>query len=157
SQFKIYLDEYSLFNKAQILYNHIYFGELGEEYRKQIFKDENYLKIIKHANYNPRLIEFFTDELHFTDASPENYIEFITGNLNNPNEIWLNSYENQINDEEKFLLNCLLTLKGQTGLSTLAKTYEGRLKSEVEDFGYQIKNNSFNNALKNLEGAYLKT
>ena len=53
SKFEIYLDEYSRYHKAEILYNHIYFGNLNDEYRSFIFKDENYFKII---NFNHFLI-----------------------------------------------------------------------------------------------------
>ena len=117
SKFEIYLSEYSLYHKAEILYNHIYFGNLSEEYRNFIFKDENYFKIIKHDNYNPRLIEYFTNEIHLNEITPENYLKFILNSLDNPDEIWRNSYENQIGNEERFLLNSLFTLRGEASLN----------------------------------------
>ena len=157
SKIEIYLNKYSLYEKAKILYNHIYFGNLNEEYRNYIFKDKNYFKIIKHDNYNPRLIEFFTKKVHINKISPENYLDFVLNNLDNPDEIWRNSYENQIDDEERFLLNSLLTLKGNTSLKILEYTYNARIESEIINYGYKVKNDSFNKAIKNLEGSYLNT
>ena len=151
------MSEYSLYHKAEILYNHIYFGNLSEEYRNFIFKDENYFKIIKHDNYNPRLIEYFTNEIHLNEITPENYLKFILNSLDNPDEIWRNSYENQIGNEERFLLNSLFTLRGEASLNLLEQVYNARVENEIENFGHKVKNDSFNKSIKNLEGSYLKT
>jgi energy-coupling factor transporter ATP-binding protein EcfA2 len=157
SKFEIYLNKYSLYHKAEILYNHIYFGNLNEEYRNYIFEDKNYLKIIKHDNYNPRLIEFFTNKVHLNKITPENYLNFILNNLGNPDEIWRNSYENQIDNEERFLLNSLFTLRGEAPLVLLEQVYNARVENELENFGHIVKNDSFNKSIKNLEGSYLKS
>ncbi|PQV47406.1 restriction endonuclease [Jejuia pallidilutea] len=157
SKFEIYLDEYSRYHKAEILYNHIYFGNLNDEYRSFIFKDENYFKIIKHDNYNPRLIEYFTNEIHLNEITPENYLNFILENLDNPDEIWRNSYENQIDSEDRFLLNSLFTLRGEATLNSLEQAFNVRIENEAENFGHVVKNDSFNKSIKNLEGSYLKT
>lgn len=157
SAFEIYLNNYSLFQKAEILYNHIYFGNLDEEYRNYIFQDKNYLKIIEHDNYNPRLIEFFTNKIHLNKITSDNYLNFIINNLDNPEEIWRNSYENQIDNEERFLLNSLFTLRGETNINRLELVFNSRINNEVANFGYEVKNDSFNKSLKNLEGSYLKT
>lgn len=157
SAFEIYLNNYSLFQKAEILYNHIYFGNLDEEYRNYIFHDKNYFKIIEHDNYNPRLIEFFTNKIHLNKITSDNYINFIIKNLDNPEEIWRNSYENQIDNEERFLLNSLFTLRGEININRLELVFNSRINNEVANFGYEVKNDSFNKSLKNLEGSYLKT
>ncbi|MFD2824538.1 restriction endonuclease [Lacinutrix iliipiscaria] len=157
SNFEIYLNEYSLLQKAKILYNHIYFGNLDEKYRDYIFQDKSYFKIIEHDSYNPRLIEFFTNKVHLNNVSPENYLNFIMTNLDNPEEIWRSSYENQMDDKERFLLISLFTLRGESSKSILEQAYNARVENEVENFGYKIKHNSFNESLRNLEGSYLKT
>src|SRR5204862_5553820 len=46
------LDEYTLLEKARILYNHIYFSDLTAEYRSELLKDDFYVKILKHRNFN---------------------------------------------------------------------------------------------------------
>jgi len=45
-------------DKAKILYNHIWFGDLDEGYISEIYKEKRYFQIIKHKNFNPRLISF---------------------------------------------------------------------------------------------------
>ena len=48
-------------DKAQILYNHIYHSNLDHSYIDQIYAEKRYMQIIKHRNFNPRIIDFITD------------------------------------------------------------------------------------------------
>src|SRR5208282_1647529 len=41
---------------ARILYNHIFFSELPQGYRRALINDSFYEKILHHRNFNPRLI-----------------------------------------------------------------------------------------------------
>lgn len=56
--YKLDLNHMPLLEKAKILYNHMYFNNVPYEYRVIIKSDRNYWKIIKHDNYNPRIIEY---------------------------------------------------------------------------------------------------
>lgn len=85
-------------DKAKILYNHIWFGNLNEEYIEQIYIEKRYLKIINHKNFNPRLISFITDEHRLSDISSNNYWEYINKTLSNPKDIWKNVFEVQLDD-----------------------------------------------------------
>lgn len=157
SNFTIYIDDYSLFNKAEILYNHVFFGEILEEHRNHIFENENYLKIIQHENYNPRLIEYFTSPNNISHISADSYLSFIIQNLNNPDEIWRNSFEKQISDEDRFLIFSLLSLRGEANISLLEETFNSRIESEIENYGFSMKYNLFNNSIKNIDGGYIKS
>ncbi|MEC8011855.1 MAG: restriction endonuclease [Pseudomonadota bacterium] len=85
-------------DKAKILYNHIWFGGLDEEYISEIYKEKRYLKIIKHKNFNPRLISFITDYHRLSSLVPSDYWEYIDRTLSNPKDIWRNVFEVQIDD-----------------------------------------------------------
>jgi len=58
SQYLIDLDKMSNIEKARILYNHIYFNTLPLDYFNAIKNGRKYIQIIKHKNYNPRIIEY---------------------------------------------------------------------------------------------------
>ena len=53
--------KYSRRIRAQILYNHLHFSGLTREHVKSLTTKRGYLSIVDHKNYNPRLIEFLTD------------------------------------------------------------------------------------------------
>jgi Restriction endonuclease len=54
----IEMDSYSRLQRAQILYNHLYFNQSvsGEELR-DLCADRRYLRIVDHPHFNPRMIE----------------------------------------------------------------------------------------------------
>lgn len=85
-------------DKAKILYNHIWFGDLEEEYINEIYDESRYLQIIKHKNFNPRLISFITDNHRLLDVKPSEYWAYIDRTLSNPKDIWRNVLEVQIDD-----------------------------------------------------------
>lgn len=102
---KINRNEYELsilsltdLDKAKILYNHIWFGNLSEAYIDQIYEKERYRDIIKHNNFNPRLISFITDQHRLSEIYPNQYWDYISSTLSNPKDIWRNVFEVQIDD-----------------------------------------------------------
>ena len=155
SNFEIYLNEYTLVDKAEILYNHLFFSQLEQEFIDMIFVDKNYLKIIKHDNYNPRLIEFFTNPNNLYNISSEEYLKFILSHLDNPEEIWKNSYDQQIQDEERFLINTLFSLRGSSELSILETAFNKRMKYEISTNGHKPSSDAFNSAIKKLQSSYI--
>lgn len=93
----INLNDYnSLTIKWKILYNHIYFSKLDKSYLNNFFENQNYLKIIQHNNYTPRLIDEFTNKSIIEKAwiTPDVFIDFIFNSLNNPEKIRWKSYDN---------------------------------------------------------------
>lgn len=89
--------------KAYILYNHLYYWDLEEDYINKIYENKNYRKIINHTNYSPRLIEFITNKKRVT-VDKDKYIDFILNNLDNPTEIWRQVFEKQSNNYVNYLV-----------------------------------------------------
>ncbi|PHX04571.1 restriction endonuclease [Vibrio splendidus] len=85
------------FEKAKILYNHIWFSDLTHEYREELTKDLRYFQVIDHANFNPRLIEFVTDACRLDEVSPNDYWDYVIDTLRNPKDIWRHVFTNQTN------------------------------------------------------------
>lgn len=131
SQYTINLDEMSPFEKAKILYNHLYFTsqKIGIEYFSSIKKDENYYKIIKHKNYNPRIIEYVTNYGDFEQITPENYFDYIMNKLNNPKDIWEDEFRNRLSESDRILIHTLYSLTDtKIDIEILEKVFNKRIR-----------------------------
>lgn len=154
-KYEIEIIQYSEYDKAKILYNHLFFNDLKPEFVKEIFKDKNYWKIIRHKNYNPRLIEYFTKESNICHLKDDEYLGFILSNLNNPEKIWESAFDNQLDKTEKFLIFTLLSFGSFAFKDNLMNAFEARIDYEILNHGYTREVNAFNKALKNLMDGYL--
>ena len=76
--------------------------ELVEKYNDLIGR--NWKRIIQHRNYFPRLIELIAN--NFKDSN-ENFYVYVVYNLEHPNQLYNNLFNN-LKDEEKYLLFSLL-------------------------------------------------
>jgi energy-coupling factor transporter ATP-binding protein EcfA2 len=153
---EIELSQYSKYDKAKILYNHMYFGELESDYIDEIITDKFYYKIINHKNYTPRLVEFITEEMKLREINIINFREYIIFNLDNPEEVWRSSFETQIKYLDKCFLYTLFTFgKTVAYISDIMISFESRLNFEKVANNQQIKTNQFNDSIKNLLNGFI--
>lgn len=154
---KIYvinMDKVNAYEKARILYNHIYFKKLPLEYYYHIKKDSNYLKIINHPNYTPRIIEYITEPDRYKDILPEKYIDFVLKCLSNPELIWGNEYERRLKKVDRILVNTLFSLTDTTiDYDILKKAFNKRISNE-NDIDVIVDN--FENTIKRLNKSMIK-
>lgn len=68
------LHHYTIFIKASILYNHLADAKIPLEYINKLLEDESYMKLIKHPNFNPRVIETFINERIWESVRPESFV-----------------------------------------------------------------------------------
>ena len=147
---KIVLDMNNLSDqdKARIFYNHLYFNGISESYYSEVLKDKRYLSIIKHKNYNPRLIEFICDPRHLATVAPSSYYSFINDTLNNPREMWRDEYENRIQKFDRLLLLTVYSLSDKAVMQKLVK--EAFEKWITTDPDYDKTVNQFEISLQRL-------
>lgn len=151
NEYEISVDSLSNLDKAKILYNHIWFGELGERYIDEIYKDKNYHKIISHRNFNPRLISFITDIDRVENQSPADYWGYIEDTLENPKDIWKNVFEIQVDSVCKHITVAVALHGRPIGESDLKRLFYSLTSSDlVEAVG-----KSFEETEKLLVGALL--
>ena len=156
-QFEIELTDYSKFEKALILYNHLYFNGVKEELYNSILHKKFYKDIIEHDNYTPRIIEFITDKSRINNFSSSNYRQFIQNNLNNPEEIWRHSFNNQVGYFERCLLLTLFTFENSVSEKRLLIAFENRLKFEKEEHNQVIDSNQFSSSIKILLNGFVSS
>lgn len=151
---EIRIKDYSKFDKAQILYNHIFFTNLPDQYKNVFFHEEYYNKVINHRNYNPRLLEFFTDHDNFIDIEPASYKDFILYNLANPEEVYRKCYEKQTSENGKFMLHTLFSLR-LTNENILKAAHSSRIDHEIQKNGYVKTINLYNKSLIEILGSFI--
>lgn len=149
-KFEIRLTDYTKFEKALILYNHLYFREVKEEFYNVIITDGLYKSIVGHPNYSPRIMEFITDKPKITNFSPDEYRQFIVNNLDNPREIWRYSFNNQIGHMERCLLVTLFTFEQNVHEIKLAKAFESRQLHEKTVYNQVTHAGQFEQSIKIL-------
>ncbi len=123
NEFLMTMNDLSIMDKARILYNHIWFSNLGDDYIDEFYKDSNYMKVILHRNYNPRLIEFITD-IDRIDTDLVNYWISIIDRLNNPADIWEKYLDVQSNIYIRSVVFLVVFNGGKIGEEDLKKAYK---------------------------------
>ena len=146
------LNKINDYEKALILYNHIYFSNIPIEYFYNIKKDKNYYKIIKHHNYNPRIIEYITS--NYKDVEPNEYINFIIDNLNNPSKIWENEFVKRIEKVDRIMMYTIYSLTNNyIDFNILKESFNKRL-FELKSIDTTI--NNFDSTLNRLSNSLVK-
>lgn len=154
-KYEIMLNNYSKLEKAQILYNHIYFRNLKEELFDAIIQNQFYKIIIKHKSYTPRIIEFITDENRVNNFNKEEYLTFIKHNLDHPEEIWNYSFSKQIDYFDRCFLITLFTFQRGINENILNQAFESRLEYEKNFNNKEFDSEQFNNSVKSLLNGFI--
>ena len=156
-EYKVYIIDMtnmSDLEKAKILYNHLYFKKVSDDFLFQIKKDKNYWQIIQHPNYNPRIIEYICAPHRLSNIIADEYMDFIFKSLNNPEEVWKNEFERRLKDSDRILVTTLYSLSNSAISKEFLKTcYNHRIKSIN---GIDTSINQFEQALSRLSGSFVK-
>jgi len=152
AQFTLSVGHYTRATRAQILFNHIYFADISLDERRSLLRDDFFLEIIDHRNFNPRLIDLLTsaDYVSIADRPIRETVRHV---LDNPHELWEKPYRNHFTEEARGLMLALFFNEGRVGLQAL----EGAFQQMVGAMGLTIGRADipvrFRAALKELEGS----
>ena len=90
----VQLKDYTERIRARILYNHLYFSALPQSLKVALLPDKKYWDVIRHPNYNPRVIEHVVGLLDVTNLIPDQFAGKFIATLDNPTDIWENIFDN---------------------------------------------------------------
>ena len=82
------LSYYSEDIRAEILYNHLAVAQLPYEYVKAIVNRRKYMGIVKHKNFNPRIIETFLNKNYHNTMCPDEYVSAFLSSFDKPFAVW---------------------------------------------------------------------
>ena len=149
------LKKYNRLNRAQILYNHIYFSNLPSQFKSAIFHDRSYLKIIDHPNYNPRIVDLMTQYARIQHVKSTEYFTFFMANLANPLEIWRHAFEEQLSDSARNLLIVMASMPEHVFIEDLQEAFLSFHLKQAGVYKFKTSPNDFMHALKEAEGNFI--
>lgn len=150
------LSQYTKLVRAKILYNHLYFSKLPNEYISNILENKFYKKIIDHKNYNPRIIETIINEDVWNTIPPSSFAKTFFNFIENPQDIWKHVFENQISNLSQVILANLMTAGTPillNDLKSIVLSFSGKYSNK-----YQITCNdlNFKRSIKELENTFIR-
>ena len=94
------LSSYTEEIRANILYNHLADAELPIEYIKALLDGKRYLRLIKHDNFNPRIIESFLKQKLYKTEKPEDFVKRFLDFFDRPYSVWEYAFSNMSKMEQ---------------------------------------------------------
>jgi hypothetical protein len=150
------LRDYSRSHRARILYNHLYFSDLPLAFKSAILEDGFFLKIVDHAHFNPRLIEWLSSYSRLRGVVRSGYQGHIATLLESPETLWGHAYRSQISDAARNVLIALNTLGGwATEIVDLEPVFSALHRLASLQFHRGRVPGDFRRALRELDGAFL--
>ena len=150
------MHDYSILDRGRILYNHIYFSDLPPQHRNALLKDDFYLTILHHRNFNPRLVEWLTRYTNVNQSPAERYTNEVERVLENPEQLWRIAFEQQISEAARSVLLSLYSLGGEAHLEELEEVWKSLHQYRVRKYNRQGSAGDWRCALQDLEGGFLK-
>lgn len=149
------LSQYATMVKAQILYNHLFFKGVPFTYIEQLIQQNFLMPIIKHENYNPRIIEYVGDNRLWLQYTPADFPLALLKMFASPFEVWEHAFENQISESAKTVLFGLLLCGGEAELEALFRQVRA-LDADPTKWHLQFRT-AFRQSLKELDNSFTVT
>lgn len=157
SKYIVDLSKYTKIVRAQILYNHLYFSGLPSAYAEAILIDDFCLKLINHKNYNPRIIETFTQSKIWEDIAVNDFQKQLLLYFDYPNEVWGHAYENHITELSKCVLSVMFIAGAPILYDDLLIAVQSFAQKLSEKYKIRFSESEFKKSLKELENTFIIT
>lgn len=136
----INMDDITALEKAKIFYNHLIYKRIPTEYYESIKRQKNYLKIVQHSNYTPRIIEHVTYSTNYLTVAPDNYFDYILQNLSYPHDIWKNEFDRRLKEVDRAFISTLYSLTDTIVKYSILKECFNQRLSKMNNIDYTINN-----------------
>lgn len=148
------MGKYTRYVKAEILYNHLVANEIPQLYIDAILEDKNYLKLIDHENYSPRIIERFLGKKTHEYCIPEKYFETVLRYFDHPDEVWLDAFKRLSNIAREALL-VLCTMNGIVMYNDWKEAYNYFFSKVHKEANY-LDDQKWKEVVKMLQDNFIK-
>ena len=149
------MGKYTRFVRAQIFYNHLVANRIPQPYINAILQDKNYLKIIDHPHFSPRIIETFISRGVHEQCQPDEYFPRIAGFFNHPDSVWLEAFQ-QLPENARSALQVLNTMGTPVMLSDWKSAFDFFYSRTHTNPNY-ISEHDWNDIVKSLQNNFIKT
>ena len=152
------LEDYTEDVRAHILYNHLSEANIPNDYIRQLLARARYLKIIKHPNFNPRIIEAFLNKQLYQYESPEHFAQQFLDFFEHPNSVWDYAFRN-IPPLAQYALFVRMSMgNGQVYLDDWYAAVKHFVLENADELKFSINEMTWEDeCLKVLEGTFVLT
>jgi len=151
------LADYTRPIRGRILYNHIFFSDLPDSYKRALLERRHYSTILAHSNYNPRIVEHMTQFRNVSHIDPTRYFDEFLRSLANPARIWDHAFRNDLSEAAQHILLALGSMPTPVLLSDLKVAFDSFYQYRRKKIGFATTSRDFELALKELDGNFVKT
>ncbi len=144
------MDDYGEDEKASILFRHLYASNLEYEYVAYLFRNCDW--IIKHDNYNPRVLAIFLDKGLDKEYSPQEYLKKLRNYFDSPGSFWKSIFID-LSREAQIVAILLLISSTPMSFSDMNRCYEKYMHCNP----YQTTVKNLSNILIELEKTLIKS
>ena len=152
------LERYSYLDRARILYNHLYFSNLSQEHIDVFLKGKFYEKVVRHVNYNPRLVETITGEDYIALGETE-FRQKIEEVLDRPELLWAIPYREHISEASQLLVLAVAISSWRSFKGITVDNVEKSFAQLNDRLDFSIKPHrlkpAFRSAVKQMEGSFI--
>lgn len=149
------LSEYNETLKKQLLQNHIEESDLIDELKDVLNENNIQSFITNHSSFTPRSVEFITTKELVNHMTKEQFKNFIHKSFDYPHEIWKHAYSEQITEDERLLLNTLISFGDSASINELENAFMSRIQYEIETNNKSKEMHAFKKALNKLDGGFI--
>lgn len=151
------LEDYTEEVRAHILYNHLAEAEIPVEYIRQLLVGSQYLRLIKHKNFNPRIIEAFLNKQLYLQVSPAGFVKQFLDFFEHPNSVWEYAFKN-LPPLAQYALFVRMTMgNGSVNLDDWYSAMKFFISKTSSDLSLSLTEMTWEETLKTLEGTFVLT
>ena len=144
----ITLEDYTQKIRAQILYNHLFFSELPSQLKMALLPEQRYWEVIRHRNYNPRIIEHIVSLPGASSKTAEQFVYDCFQNLDDPKRVWGHIFRN-LPIMTRHISVAVASFSSQVFLDDLRLVVERLFRRDFDSVDFQ-------DALEMVEGTFLE-
>ncbi len=142
--------------RARILYNHLSVGGTPIAHVTALVGSGRAKQIVDHRNYNPRVVEWMTDNLAIQDVTPERYVDEFLAALENPYRLWDAAFKAHIAPRSRHLLIAMyFSSEYGVGVEELRRAFSPLHRRLCQEHRLSSDPKDFEDSLKILEGGFV--
>jgi len=151
----IELEYYTKTIRARILYNHLAEADIPSEYVDVFLDKRGYHAIIRHQNFNPRVIESIIKEQIWETIDPNEFANKVKEFFDNPISVWQFAFE-KLDVETRYTLLVLGTMGSHVRLDDFQEGYRQFCALTSQELGLKYDDVKWRLSLKVLMNCFLK-
>ena len=149
------LSNYTESIRAEILYNHLAMAELPMAYVRALLEKQSYLSIIKHTNFNPRIIETFLNAKLYQKVEPKEFVNKFEDFFDQPYSVWDLAFQ-KLNPIAQYALVIRMSMGyGDVFLSDWYAAVKHFVQGTYDELHLEINEVIWRNLLKIIEGTFV--